>query len=131
MPGWLKFGRTGLLLAGLALAAMAVVGMFSGTELYLRLLAAILLAGALLIVGLAVFLRRLEVFDLILRHLEYLTQASEYNARLLREITEVMRAIEEAELESGGDGKQKKKSGEAQRAKEDQEIEKAVRQFEI
>ena len=127
-----RLGRPLLLASGLALAAMGLLVVVTSDELMHRLLAALVFASGVIVVLLGMLLSRMDTFRLILRHVQYLTQSSEYTARLVREITEVMKAIEEAEAEQR-EQKQGKKAN-AQKAKEDEEdpeIEKAVRQFEV
>jgi hypothetical protein len=129
-----KVGRTLLLAAGTLLTALGLVSMVVGSDLNLRLVAALVFASGIVLLLLAVVLDRLSVFSSILRHVQYLTQASEYTARLLREITEVMRAIQTAEAEerkkkqTGRKGRGTKGAGELD--EEELEIDRAVRQFE-
>ena len=127
-----RLGRPLLLASGLALAAMGLLVVVTSGELMHRLLAALVFASGVIVVLLGMLLSRADTFRLILRHVQYLTQSSEYTARLVREITEVMKAIEEAEAEQREQKQDKKaKADKAKEDGEDPEIEKAVRQFEV
>ena len=127
-----RLGRPLLLVSGLALAAMGLLVVVASDDLIHRLLAALVFASGVIVVLLGMLLSRMNTFRLILRHVQYLTQAFEYTARLVREITEVMKAIEEAEAEQREQKQGKKaKAPRAEGDEEDPEIEKAVRQFEV
>jgi len=129
-----RLGRPLLLASGLGLIAMGLLVIAVPGELLHKLLAALVFASGVIILLLGILLSRMDVFRLILRHVQYLTQSSEYTARLVREITEVMKAIEEAEAEESRQ-KTARESGNAKDAaaqsKEDPEIDEAVRQFEV
>jgi hypothetical protein len=97
--------------------------------------AALTFAAGLIILLLSIILTRFGVFGSVLRHLQYLTQSSEYMARLLRDITEVMKAIEQAETqESRKDVQSKDASDQIDYdpiTPEERELEHTVRQFEL
>ncbi len=98
-------GRVLVLAVGLATAAVAVVVMVTSDDLAVRTTALVALAAGMIILLLAALIDKVSVFGQILRHVQYLTQSSQYTARLVHEITEVMRAIQEMEEEqqrSGG-----------------------------
>ena len=124
-------GRTLLLTSGLALVVPGLMVVLASEDLLQRLLALLVFASGVVVLLLGMLLERMDVFKQVLRHVQYLTQSSQYSARLVREIAEVMKAIqaaEEEERERKAEGK--KKSGKAQ-DKENPEIDKAVRQFEV
>ena len=125
-----RLGRPLLLASGLALAAMGLLVVVTSGELVHRLLAALVFASGVIVVLLGMLLSRADTFRLILRHVQYLTQASEYTSRLVHEITEVMKSIEETEAEEREQKKREKAQAQKAEVKEDLEIEKAVRQFE-
>jgi len=134
-----KLAKLGSLLpfiCGMALSAGAVLVVAAGGDLSLLLNAALVFASGLVVMLLSLVFMRLGVFSSLLRHLEYLTQVSEYMARLVREITEVMKAIEEAEQQQQAQKEQRKGSTGQETvfepiSEEEKEIEKAVRQFEL
>jgi len=130
-----RAGRMLLLACGLGLSAVSVVVMVSAGELAVQMTAALTFAAGLIILLLSMILFRFGVFVSVLRHLQYLTQSSEYMARLLRDITEVMRAIEEAETRAPSqDVKGKEDSSQMDYdpiTPEERELESAVRQFEV
>ena len=130
-----RAGRMLLPACGLGLSAVSVVVMVSAGELAVQMTAALTFAAGLIILLLSMILFRFGVFVSVLRHLQYLTQSSEYMARLLREITEVMRAIEEAEASQPSQDVQSKEVSSQMDYEpitpEEQELESAVRQFEL
>lgn len=130
-----RAGRMLLPACGLGLSAVSVVVMVSAGELAVQMTAALTFAAGLIILLLSMILFRFGVFVSVLRHLQYLTQSSEYMARLLREITEVMRAIEEAETRPPSQDVQSKEVSSQMDYEpitpEEQELESAVRQFEL
>lgn len=96
-----------------------------------RLTGALVLGCGTVVLLLGFLLEKMTVFALMLRHVQYLTQASEYTSRLLREITEVMRSIQAAEAEEQkGKGKNPGKKPTRAPDAEDIEFEKTLRQFE-
>ena len=127
-----KAGRVLWLAAGAFLCVLGLLALVVQKELAERLSGALVLGCGVMVLLLGFLLEKMAVFALMLRHVQYLTQASEYTSRLLREITEVMKAIEESEAEE----RSKKQKGNPKRAsksteEEDKEIDKAVRQFEL
>ncbi len=123
-------GRTVLLVSGLGLAVVGILTVVASNDPMNRLLAVLVFASGVIVVLLGMMVTRMGVFKQILRHVQYLTQSSEYTSRLVHEITEVMKAIEEAEAEEREQKKREKAQVQKTEAKEDLEIEKAVRQFE-
>ena len=131
--------RTLVLACGLALSAGSVLVMVVSSELAVRMTAALGFGAGIIIILLSVLIAKFEILRGVLRHIQYLSQSSEYMARLLREITEVMKAIEEVELEEREERRKKgnnpgiKVSGEYREplTAEEQELESAVRQFEV
>ncbi len=98
-------GRVLVLAVGLATVAVAVLVMVTSDDLAVRITALVALSAGVIILLLAALIDKVSVFGQILRHVQYLTQSSQYTARLVHEITEVMRAIQEMEEEqqrSGG-----------------------------
>jgi uncharacterized membrane protein YgcG len=98
-------GRVLVLAVGLATVAVAVLVMVTSDDLAVRITALVALSAGVIILLLASLIDKVSVFGQILRHVQYLTQSSQYTARLVHEITEVMRAIQEMEEEqqrSGG-----------------------------
>ena len=129
-----RLGRPLLLASGLILVVMGLLVVVASDELLHRLLAALVFASGVIILLLGILLGRMDVFRQILRHVQYLTQSSEYTARLVREITEVMKAIEETEAEQSRQKKAQKSGSEKNgpaRSEEDPEIDEAVQQFEV
>jgi|SaaInl7_200m_RNA_FD_contig_21_167173_length_605_multi_6_in_0_out_0_1 hypothetical protein len=92
-----SIGRVLVLAVGLATAAVAVLVMVTSDDLAVRITALVALAAGVIILMLAALIDKVSVFGQILRHVQYLTQSSQYTARLVHEITEVMRAIQEME----------------------------------
>ena len=129
-------GRILLLACGLGLAAVGVLVMVAADELSLRLTAALVFASGVIVLLLTLLYLRLAGFKTGLRHLQYMTQVSEYMARLLRDITEVMKASEEAEAEERA-RKENRKGGPGPRShaepltEMERELESTVRQFEL
>jgi hypothetical protein len=129
-----KAGRILLLAAGLGLAALGVLVMVTAAELALKLTAALVFASGIIILLLALIYLRLDGFKTSARYLQYLTQVAEYMARLVRDITEVMKAIEEAEAEERSKKEQHKggnKSPSDPVTEMERELESTVRQFEV
>ncbi|MBW7995959.1 MAG: hypothetical protein FVQ81_05175 [Candidatus Glassbacteria bacterium] len=100
-----SIGRILVLAVGLATAAVAVLVMVTSDDLAVRVTALVALAGGVIILLLAALIDRVSVFGQILRHVQYLTQSSQYTARLVHEITEVMHAIQEMEEQQQNPGK--------------------------
>jgi hypothetical protein len=123
--------RTLILASGLALVVAGFIVAAVSDDYTIRLLAALVFASGVVVLLLGALLSRMDVFKQILRHVQYLTQSSEYSARLVREITEVMKAIQAAEEEEREQKAAGKKKNPKAQVKEDPEIEKAVRQFEV
>ncbi len=123
-------GRALWLAAGTFLSVLGVLGVALGIGMLERLTGALVLGVGTVVLLLGFMFERLAVFTPLLRHVQYLTQASEYTARLLREITEVMRSIQQAELEE----RKTKQANPGHKGDfpdaEELEFEKAVRQFE-
>ncbi len=94
-----SIGRVLVLAVGLATAAVAVLVMVTSDDLAVRVTALVALSAGVIILLLAALIDKVSVFGQILRHVQYLTQSSQYTARLVHEITEVMRAIQEMEEE--------------------------------
>ena len=92
-----SISRVLVLAVGLATAAVAVLVMVTSDDLSVRVLSLVALAGGVIILLLAALIDKVSVFGTILQHVQYLTQSSQYTARLVHEITEVMRAIQEME----------------------------------
>jgi hypothetical protein len=92
-----SLGRVLVLAVGLATAAVAVLVMVTSGDLAVRITALVALAAGVIILMLAALIDKVSVFSQLLRHVQYLTQSSQYTARLVHEITEVMRAIQEME----------------------------------
>lgn len=92
-------GRILVLAVGLAVAAVAVLVMVTSDQLSVRVTALVALAAGVIIILLAALIDRVSVFDQVLRHVQYLTQSSQFTARLVHEIAEVMHAIQEMEEE--------------------------------
>ena len=130
-----RVGRVLLLACGIGLSAVSLLVMISAGELAVRMTAALTFAAGLIILLLSMILMRFGVFGSVLRHLQYLTQSSEYMARLLRDITEVMKAIEEAETQERGKGAQNRDASDQVDYEpitpEERELEHTVRQFEL
>ena len=130
-----RVGRVLLLACGIGLSAVSLLVMVSAGELAVRMTAALTFAAGLIILLLSIILTRFGVFGAVLRHLQYLTQSSEYMARLLRDITEVMKAIEEAETQERGKGAQRREAVDQMDYEpltpEERELEHTVRQFEL
>ena len=130
-----RVGRVLLLACGIGLSAVSLLVMISAGELAIRMTAALTFAAGLIILLLSMILMRFGVFGSVLRHLQYLTQSSEYMARLLRDITEVMKAIEEAETQERGKGAQNRDASDQVDYEpitpEERELEHTVRQFEL
>ena len=130
-----RVGRVLLLACGIGLSAVSLLVMISSGELAVRMTAALTFAAGLIILLLSIILTKFGVFGSVLRHLQYLTQSSEYMARLLRDITEVMKAIEQAETqESRKDVQSKDTSDQIDYdpiTPEERELEHTVRQFEL
>lgn len=128
-------GRVLILACGTGLSAVSVLVIVSAGDLAVQMTAALTFAAGLIIILLSMILLRFGVFGTLLRHLQYLTQCSEYMARLLREITEVMKEIEEAEAQESRKDSQSKNSSSQMDYEpitpEEQELESAVRQFEV
>jgi len=125
-------GRILVLACGLSLAALSLVVMATAGEMAVRVTAAAVFAAGVIIVLLMLLVERLAIFSTMHRHLQYLAQNSQYTAGLLREITEVMRAIQEME-EQGQKAKpvrKKSQSYEDELTKEELALESTVRQFE-
>jgi len=130
---FVRAGRVLILTCGLALCALGLAAMVASNELTVRLTAALVFAAGLVVILLSLLLLRFGVFVTVLRHVQYLTQSSEYMARLVREITEVMKAIEEAESEERRNPGRRKSGGspyEDPLSEEERELESTVRQFE-
>lgn len=123
-------GRVLWLTAGAFLCVLGLLGLALQPELSARLTGALVLGSGAVVLLLGFLLEKMAAFANLLRHVQYLTQASEYTSRLLREITEVMRAIQAAEEEErkrgGNPGKKRNDHPDA----EELEFDKAVRQFE-
>ena len=130
-----RVGRVLLLACGIGLSAVSLLVMVSAGELAVRMIAALTFAAGLIILLLSIILTRFGVFGAVLRHLQYLTQSSEYMARLLRDITEVMKAIEDAETQERGKGAQRRDASDQMDYEpltpEERELEHTVRQFEL
>ncbi len=128
-------GRVLILACGTGLSAVSVLVIVSAGDLAVQMTAALTFAAGLIIILLSMILLRFGVFGALLRHLQYLTQCSEYMARLLREITEVMKEIEEAETQERSKDSQNKDSSSQMDYEpitpEEQELESTVRQFEV
>ena len=92
-----SIGRVLVLAVGLATAAVAVLVMVTSDDLSVRVTALAALAAGVIILMLAALIDKVSVFSSILQHVQYLTQSSQYTARLVQEITEVMHAIQEME----------------------------------
>ena len=129
-----KIGKILVLASGLALCAGSLLVMVAAAELSMRLTGALVFAAGLIIILLALLVERFAIFKSLHRCLLYLTQNSQYTAGLLREITEVMKAIQEMEQQQ----EQKKKSParkaaspyEADLTEDELALESTVRQFE-
>jgi|GEM_PF-5454123 hypothetical protein len=130
-----RVGRVLILACGIGLSAVSVLVIVSAGDLAVQITAALTFAAGLIIILLSMILLRFAVFGTLLRHLQYLTQCSEYMARLLREITEVMKAIEEAEAQERSKDSQSKDSSSQMDYEpitpEERELESMVRQFEM
>lgn len=130
-----RVGRVLILACGIGLSAVSVLVIVSAGDLAVQMTAALTFAAGLIIILLSMILLRFGVFGTLLRHLQYLTQCSEYMARLLREITEVMKAIEEAEAQERSKDSQSKDSSSQMDYEpitpEERELESTVRQFEV
>ena len=135
-----RVGHVLVLACGIGLSAVSVLVIVSAGDLAVQMTAALTFAAGIIILLLSMILLRFGVFGTLLRHLQYLTQCSEYMARLLREITEVMKAIEEAEAQERSKNSQSKNSQSKDSSSqmdyepitpEEQELESAVRQFEV
>jgi len=130
-----RAGRVLLLACGIGLSAVSLLVMVSAGELAVRMTAALTFAAGLIILLLSMILFRFGVFVSVLRHIQYLTQNSEYMARLLREITEVMKAIEETETQERGKNTQNRNADDQVDYEpitpEERELEHTVRQFEL
>ena len=79
-------GRALWLAAGTFLAVLGVLGIALGLSMAERLTGALVLGAGAMVLLLGFVFERMSVFITLLRHVQYLTQASEYTARLLREI---------------------------------------------
>ena len=123
-------GRALWLAAGTFLAVLGLLGIALGLSMAERLTGALVLGAGAVVLLLGFVFERMGVFITLLRHVQYLTQASEYTARLLREITEVMRAIQQAELEERKNRQNSPGRKGDYPDPEELEFEKAVRQFE-
>ncbi|MFC1614166.1 hypothetical protein ACFL5K_02595 [Gemmatimonadota bacterium] len=123
--------NTLILASGLVLVVAGFMVAAVSDDLTIRLLAALVFASGVVVLLLGTLLSRMDIFRQILRHVQYLTQSSEYSARLVREITEVMKAIQAAEEEEREEKAAGKTGNSKAREKEDPEIEKAVKQFEV
>jgi len=130
-----RVGHVLILACGIGLSAVSVLVIVSAGDLAVRMTAALTFAAGLIIILLSMILLRFGVFGTLLRHLQYLTQCSEYMARLLREITEVMKEIEEAEARERSEDSQNKNSSSQKDYEpitpEERELESTVRQFEV
>lgn len=130
-----RVGRVLILACGIGLSAVSVLVIVSAGDLAVQMTAALTFAAGLIIILLSMILLRFGVFGTLLRHLQYLTQCSEYMARLLREITEVMKAIEESEAQECSKDSQSKDSSSQMDYEpitpEERELESTVRQFEV
>ena len=130
-----RAGRVLLLACGIGLSAVSLLVMVSAGELAVRMTAALTFAAGLIILLLSMILFRFGVFVSVLRHIQYLTQNSEYMARLLREITEVMKAIEETETQERDKSAQNRDASDQVDYEpitpEERELEHTVRQFEL
>lgn len=130
-----RLGRVLTLACGIGLSAVSLLVMVSAGEFAVRMTAALTFAAGIIIILLSMLLLRFRVFGTLLLHLQYLTQCSEYTARLLREITEVMKAIEEAETEERARKPEQKNSSSRMDydpiTPEERELEHTVRQFEL
>ena len=134
-----SIGRVLVLAVGLATAAVAVLVMVTSDDLAVRVTALVALSAGVIILLLAALIDKVSVFGQILRHVQYLTQSSQYTARLVHEITEVMRAIQEMEEEQQqNSGSKPGSSGESSGggsyvddfSAEELELASTVRQFE-
>jgi hypothetical protein len=105
-----SIGRILVLAVGLATIAVAVLVMVTSDVLTVRITALVALAAGVIILMLAALIDKVSLFTTILQHVQYLTQSSQYTARLVHEITEVMHAIqemEEDELRNKGNSRSK------------------------
>ena len=94
-----SIGRVLVLAVGLATAAVAVLVMVTSDDLAVRVTALVALAAAGVILLLAALIDKVGVFATILRHVQYLTQSSQYTARMVHEIAEIMQTIQRMEEE--------------------------------
>ena len=94
-------------------------------------MAALVLAAGMVIFQLSSMAAKLDPLKLLLRNLQYLTQSTEYSARLLRDITEVMKNIEEAEEEERLEKKKQQQEIKKEVVKPDKDIDQAMQQFDL
>jgi hypothetical protein len=126
-----SIGRIGVLAVGLALCGTGVFFMVTGSLVTERLMAALVLAAGTVIFILSNLSAKLDPLKMLLRNLQYLTQSTEYSARLLRDITEVMKNIEEVEEEERLERKNHKQEMVQEAARVDKDIDQAMQQFDL
>ena len=126
-----SIGRIGILAVGLALCGTGVFFMITGNLVTERLMAALVLAAGMVIFILSNLAAKLEPLKLLLRNLQYLTQSTEYSARLLRDITDVMKNIQEVEEEERLERKKQQQEMKQEAVKVDKDIDQAMQQFDL
>ena len=141
-----KFSRVLILATGLALCAVSLLVVVASGDLAVRMLAGLGIAAGVIILLLQALVQRFSVFSELLSHVQYLSQSSEYTARQVRDISEVMQDIQRSETtqRSGGgtidpkDIEQHSAVGRTKLAEkpiilspEELELENAVKQFEV